>query len=122
MYGQIGSMVPDNLIAGLEITPIIKGVEIANGQDTLLRGAVLGMRDDGLCVLVDSTASDGSEEPFAILAASVKADAEKTTPAEVYTTGVFNSLALTFGGDDTVATHERTLRALGIHLKENIPY
>lgn len=122
LYGQIGAVTPDNLIAGLEITPIIKGVVLGNGLGVLPRGAVLGRKSDGTCALVDSKASDGSEKPYAILASDVTTDVDKQTAAEVYTTGVFNALALTFGGDDTIETHEDTLRTLGIHVKENVPY
>ena len=122
LYGQIGEFTPDNLIAGLEITPIIKGVVLCKGLGLLPRGAVLGRKDDGTCALVDSEAEDGSEKPYAILAHDVATDAVKKTAAEVYTTGVFNALALTFGGEDTIEIHEDALRTIGIHVKTNIPY
>jgi len=121
LHHQIGEITPDNLIAGLEITPITGGVVIASGVGMLPRGAVLGMKSSGKCALVDSTAEDGSEKPFAILAEDVLADTGDVA-ATAYKTGVFNRLALTLGGTDTPETHEAELRALGIHLKENEPY
>jgi len=122
LYGKLGELTPDNLIAGLEITPIIKGVVLGADLGFVARGTVLGLKDDGSCAPVDSEAQDGSETPYAILAYGVATDGTLTSAAEAYFTGVFNALALVFGGDDTIATHEGALRKLGIFVKENIPY
>lgn len=65
---------------------------------------------------VDSTAVDGSQRPYAVLAEAVDAtSADKTAP--VYLSGEFNEDALAFGGTDTIATHRAALRALNIYAK-----
>jgi len=122
LYGKLGEFAPDNLIAGIEITPIIKGVVLGPDLGYVARGTVLGLNEDGTCAPVDSEADDGSEAPYAILAAGVATDETLMSAAEAYFTGVFNAKALIFGGDDTIALHEAALRALGIHVKTNVPY
>jgi len=70
---------------------------------------------------VDSSKTDGSKVVNCIL----DDDADTTTgskTAVAYSGGRFNRLALTFGGTDTAAKHEETLRELGIFLSDNIPY
>lgn len=108
---------PKNLFAGSVMPFVTDSVVIASGQ-TLSAGAVLGkVTSTGKYALVDSTASDGSENPVAILAVDVDASAADVT-VPVYLTGEFNEDALTFGGTDTADTHRDALRALGIFLKK----
>lgn len=81
------------------------------------RGTVLGIiTADDKAVDVDSTKTDGSQAPYAILAEDTDAtDGDIVAP--VYMTGEFNAAALTFGGTDTIATHKKELRTLGIFAK-----
>lgn len=113
---------PKNLFAGDVMPFVTDSVVIAAGQ-TLQAGAVLGMvSDTGKYVLMDSTATDGSQNPVAILAQDVDASAGDTI-ATVYLTGEFNSDALVFGGTDTVdtplwvGTIKDALRMVGIFCK-----
>ncbi len=113
---------PKNLFAGSVMPFVTDSVVIAAGQ-TLQAGAVLGMvSDTGKYVLMDSTATDGSQNPVAILAQDVDASAGDTI-ATVYLTGEFNSDALVFGGTDTVdtplgvGTIKDALRMVGIFCK-----
>ncbi len=107
---------PDNLIAG--DYPLVTGeVTIASGQN-LQRGAVLGrITTSGECVLVDSAATDGSENPVGVLAEDCDASAAAKSHVPYYLAGEFNESALIFGGSDTAATHRDALRALNIYLK-----
>ena len=59
-YEVIGTMVPDNLIAGGDVPVLLKGVMIAKGN-ILKRGSVLGVvTASGKAVLADKSANDGS--------------------------------------------------------------
>jgi hypothetical protein len=109
---------PDNLIAGgFPLTT--GGITVASGQ-ILSRGAVLGEKTaDGQGVLVDSTAVDGSENPYCILAEDVDASAA-AVEAPVYLSGEFNEDALAFGGTDTIATHRAALRDLSLFTTTNV--
>ena len=122
LYRDLGIFTPDNLFAGLEVTPFIPGgVVIAAGLGVVPRRTVLGRASDGTCKPVDSTADDGTETPYVILANTVNTDTEPAK-AQAYETGVFNRLALLFGGTDTIETHELEMRRLGMLTTENVPY
>jgi hypothetical protein len=67
----------------------------------------------------DSTNTDGSQAPLAILAEACDAsggDAQAT----VYLSGAFTESGVTFGGTDTAATHRAALRDLNIYLKKSV--
>lgn len=108
----------DHLFAG-DADIITDSGTLVTGQN-LPRGAVLGkITASGKLKLVDSAASDGSQAPYAILAANTDAtSADKTCP--LYMAGEFNSNGLTFGGTDTAATHKVALRDIGIYLKDPV--
>ncbi|MDR7318908.1 head decoration protein [Brevibacillus nitrificans] len=117
----------DNLIAGM-VTPFTTVSVIVKSGATvhLSRGTVLGVVDQvdtgqyaGTYIVapVDSTKSDGSQTPFAILAdddVDATADDQRAT---AYVSGEFNRDALKFGGSDTIDTHEAALRKIGIITK-----
>ncbi len=109
----LGTCNYDNLFAGS--AEVVTGSVIAGAE--LTRGTVVGLvTETGKAVAVDSTAVDGSKDPYGIIAEDVEAD----KPVAVYLTGEFNEDALTFGGADTADTHRRALRDIGIFLKINI--
>lgn len=122
MYNILGTKEPDNLIAGNEITPIVKGLTLAKNQGVLARGTVVGkITASGLCVPVDDQKTDGSETPHCILTDTVDTgDGAALIDYDTtgYFSGVFNQDKLVFGGDDTFADHEAKLREVGIFLKE----
>lgn len=123
LYKEMGETTRDCIFAGTEVTPITTGAVIASGQGKLGRGAVLGLVSkegdaaDGKYKLVDSAATDGSQKALLVLSQDVDATAEDVT-AVCYKTGVYNRESLTFGGNDTAATHESALRLLNIHMKD----
>lgn len=104
---------PDRLIAGA--CPVTDSATLASGQNCV-RGTLLGkVTDTGLLVVCVSTAVDGSQVPYAILATDTDAtSADAVCP--VYKAGEFNSNAITFGGTDTAATHKEALRDADIQL------
>ncbi len=113
----------DNLIAGP--SDVIKqAVVVAAGEGVLTRGAVLGKCTSGPATgkykHVDSTASDGSQNPDAILLeASIDATSADVT-ASVLVAGEVNENELTFGGYDTADDHRAALRDKGIILRASV--
>lgn len=104
MSNEIGSCKLDNLLAG--DLPVVTGSVIIAANQTLKRGAVLGIiTTGGQGKLVDSTSTDGSQSAKLVLLEDVTTGAAETKPAPVAKTGQFNSLALIVGGTDDVADH-----------------
>ena len=69
-----------------------------------------GNRD---CKTVDSTAVDGSQDPYAVLLEDKDASsADQAAP--VLIEGEVNERRLVFGGSDTIETHRDALRLIGI--------
>lgn len=115
---NVGSTTPDNLIAGTTHPIDVKGITILTGQGILVRGTVIGIiTAGGKGKKVDSASVDGSQAADCILT-----DTIDTTAGDVVTSafisGEFNRDALVFGGADTAANHEATLRQKGIFLKD----
>ena len=119
----IGTLVPDTLFAGNDITVITQGVMLAPNEGTLARGTVLGLNGtDGTCKPVDSTANDGTETPYAVLTDNVDTTGDDPVRATAYFSGHFNSNALVFGGTDTVATHWAAMRTNSMFASPTIPF
>lgn len=108
----------NNLFAG-NVMPVVTDKGTITGG-TYIAGTAMGrITASGKLVKVDSTALDGSQTIYAILAEDVDASlADK--PAAIYLTGEFNESKLVFGGTDTVATHRVDARKLGIFFKTTI--
>lgn len=118
-YEVIGTMAPDNLIAGANVPVLVQGVTIAK-SGVLKRGSVLGVvTASGKAVLANKSANDGSQVAKYILADDVDA-AEADVVAQCYVSGLFNRKALIFAEGNTAADHEDSLRQYGIFLKDNI--
>lgn len=119
MYAQIkneGTYTPDALFAGDADNLVCRKFTVASAGQALPRGAVLGkVTAGGKLVLSTAAASDGSQEPYAILADSIPAGAADVE-AMAYLTGLYNTAALTFGAGHTAASTLDQLRDRGIHL------
>ncbi len=108
----------DNLLAG-SFPRVTEQVTILSGE-TLVRGTVLGkVTASGKCVVVDSSAEDGSEDSYAILSEAVDASGGDVVSV-AYLTGQFNENALVFGGSDDIDDHRAALRALSIFVSANV--
>lgn len=107
LNGTLGTFNYDNLFSGdFDVV-----TDSANVAGDLKRGTVLGLiTETGQAVAVDSSATDGSESAYAVLAE----DAVEAGDHTVYLTGEFNVDALIFGGSDTADTHKQELRQKGI--------
>jgi Bacteriophage lambda head decoration protein D len=96
-------------------------ITIADGSADFVVGdsfSVTVAAGSGNYRLVNSSNTDGSDVPDAILAESrVVAAATDETSVPVYETGEFNSAALTFGGSDTFTTHRDALKKKNIFLR-----
>jgi hypothetical protein len=112
---MVETLIKDNLLAG-DFPMITEELMILTGNN-LKRGTVLGkITASGKYVAVDSTKSDGSQTPVAVLSEDTDATAgDKQSCA--YLTGEFNAGALIFGGTDVIATHKTVLRSLSIFAK-----
>ncbi|MCZ8520134.1 MULTISPECIES: head decoration protein [Paenibacillus] len=107
----------DNLFAGSQAKIVTDKVTLKAGR-AYLRGSILALiTAENKAVLVDSTKTDGSQVPFAVLADDVDATLSDKTAA-VYLTGEFNDSKLTFGGTDTLAKHKTELRRIGIFTRK----
>ncbi len=114
----VGTFDSNDLIIGT-YPAVTDTMTIASGQ-ALDRGAVLGrVSASGEGVLVDSANSDGSEEPYAVLAEAVDTSGGAKA-AVVYLTGELDEARLAFGGSDTADTHRVTARNLGMFFKTSV--
>lgn len=106
-------------VAGNGFPIVTDSLLIASGQK-LLRGTVVGVQTNGnKGAKVDSSKSDGTQIPYAIVAQDVDATLADSM-ALVYLTGEFNGAALIFGGSDTIATHKAALRRIGLFIKGRV--
>jgi hypothetical protein len=108
----IGVFKPDGLIAG-DFPTEVQGISIT-GPAEIKRGDVLGVTDVGNCVLVDSTASDGSQEVVGIACDDVIVEDGLTATSSMYIKGEFNHRFLRFGGTDTVDNHIRRMTDISL--------
>lgn len=108
----------DNLFASTDFI-VSETVIILSGQN-IVRGTVLGrVTATGKMKIVDSTNSDGSENPYAVAVEDVDASAADVTSA-AFTAGVFNENKLVVGGSDTVAQHKDAMRLLGMYQQPSL--
>lgn len=119
--GPVGSFTPDNLLAGYSVPAITESIVVASGAGELKRGTLLGrVTASGKYVVSTSAASDGSQNPVAVLAEDITvASADYTTVG--YLSGEFNTAAMTFGTGHTAASVKAALRDLNIYLFTNLP-
>lgn len=111
----IDTFVADNLIAG-DFPIVTKPVTVLSGQN-LVRGSVVGVvTASGKVILSLSGAADGSQTPYAVLAADVDASTGDK-PGIVYLTGEFEGDELTLGTGHTLASIEAGLEAKNIYLR-----
>lgn len=119
------TLVQDNLFASGPTSPDAQAITIVAGAGVLPRGRVLGKiaegADAGKYKSVDSDAVDGTENADCVLGEAVDASGAEDVESAGYFTGDFNSAALSYGGDDTVADHVDVMRGKGMFVKTNVP-
>ncbi|GAB6854174.1 head decoration protein [Asaia astilbis] len=114
------TFLPDQLIAGV-FQPVTGNVTLAGGNGVLKRGTVLGaITAGGKHVPASSSASDGSQNPVAILADTYDTTSGDVVGAGVYLTGEFNINAVTLGAGLTPEAATAALRPLSIFLKSAV--
>lgn len=120
LYKNLGEFTPDNLFAGSEVPFLVKGLTIGSGKK-LKRGTVIAIKtDDNLADIVDSSKSDGLQNPYGILTDDIdttELDPSETENISVYISGYFKSSALTVLEADDIADFELELRKLGIFIR-----
>lgn len=110
----------DNLLSG-EMKIATDRETILSGQN-LSRGDLLGKITDtgasqGKLKLCASSASDGSQTPYAILVDDCDASSADTV-ADVYKSGQFNEDAIGLATGDTIDEFKDALRDVGIFVKK----
>jgi hypothetical protein len=117
----------DELFAGGVNAEPMTAIIIKAGSGIVRRGTVLGRTSQleetdlyagtPITAPVDSSKTDGSEEPYCVLADREIDATTADVRAAAYLGGEFNRAALLFGGTDTVATHEVGMRKVGLFTK-----
>lgn len=105
-YIKTYTMKEDHLLAGPEVTSLLKNVEITTGT-AMKRGALLSFADGKA-----AACAKGGVAAY-ILAEDVD---EAATVATVYSQGYFHREALIAADGDTVDAHEEELRGVNIIL------
>lgn len=117
----------DELFAGGVQPERMTAIIIKAGSGVVTRGTVLGCVSQlaesdlyagtPITVPVNSANTDGSKDPYCILADSVIDATTSDVRAAAYLDGEFNRDALKFGGSDKVAQHEVAMRKIGLITK-----
>jgi len=109
---ELGERAHDNLLA--EGPYVTQAETVVSGQN-VVRGTVMGViTSSGKLSICDSNNSDGTENPWSVMAEDVDASGGDAVGI-TYQTGAFNQEALTFGSIDTIETHRAAMRQLNMH-------
>lgn len=110
------SWLPDTLVGGSPEQLVTDGTLTLIAGQNLSRGALLGkITASGKLTLSLNASSDGSQNPYAILAENCNAVADSI--CAVYLAGEFDQGQVIFGTGQTIANTKDALRVLGIFLK-----
>lgn len=119
--GPVGTSTLDNLLAGYSVPAITESIVIPSGSGVLTRGTLLGkVTASGKYIKSLSAATDGSQNPVAVMAEDIDATSADVTTVG-YLSGEFNTAAMTFGTGHTAASVKGALRDLNIYLFTNLP-
>lgn len=115
---QSYTYMPDQLIAG-DLQLVTDTVDIG-GTALLVRGTILGqITATGVYVLSVKTATDGSENPCAVLVDNAN-PAGSTVRGGVYEMGLFNQNRITFDSSWSVPELKNALRPFSIFLRDSL--
>lgn len=135
-YGYAGSLEVDHLINGNKIPVLIQSVEVEPDKGILKRGSVVSLKS-GKLVLCAKTSTedttdddtdnptttnitDGSQNPYGILAEDVDTGATEKRSGQVFLTGEFNLDSLIFGEGYQKEDMPALLRGLGIYISDSV--
>ena len=105
----------DNTFRAGDFPTVSKAYTVASGQN-LVAGTVIGVvTASGKAVACDTAASDGSQNPVAVLPTAVDASAADSE-THAYVSGHFRGEKLTYGGATTANDVRDALRPLGIYI------
>ncbi|OKP97788.1 head decoration protein [Paenibacillus sp. P46E] len=117
----------DELFAGGVVAERMTAIIIKAGSGVVTRGTVLGRISQlpetdlyagtPITAPVNSTKTDGSQDPYCILADTTIDATTVDVRAAAYLDGEFNRGVLKFGGTDKVAQHEVAMRKIGLITK-----
>lgn len=119
---NVGTVSYDNLVVGVEVSPMVIGITLKGGNGVLSRGSVIGIiTASGLGVIADKAATDGSQLAVGVLCDDIDTGIAGTTAnsiGSIYISGVLNEDALIFAEGTAFADYKRELRTLGIYTKK----
>ncbi len=113
---ELGEMTRDVLIAG--DYPVKAETITITGPAEFMRGDVVGVTSDGAYALVDSSKSDGTQNPIGVMCDAVTVPEGETAVATMYIKGEFAIRGLRFSGTDTAEKHRRRMTEIGLLVRE----
>lgn len=106
-----------NLIAGT-LQLVTENVTLLANQGILECGTILGKNADGLYVVSKATATDGSQDPCAVLDDTYDTGTENLVNAGVYFMGEFNAKRVTYDESWTLDKLREATKKHSIFLKD----
>lgn len=135
-YGQVGVLETDHLVNGNKVPVLIQSVEVAPDKGILKRGSVVSLKsgklvlcaktitedttDDSVENPTTTNITDGSQNPYGILAEDVDTGATEKRSGQVFLTGEFDTDSLIFGEGYQKEDMPALLRGLGIFVSDSI--
>ena len=113
--GTLGTLERDGLIVG-GFPTVSQGITLT-GPAEFKRGDVVGQNEDSVIKLVDSTATDGSQNVIGIICDDITVADGETAENTIYVKGEFARRFLQFGGTDTADTHLRQMTKDGMIIR-----
>jgi len=113
--GTLGTLERDGLIVG-GFPTVSQGITLT-GPAEFKRGDVVGVNGDGVVVMVDSSATDGSQSVIGIICDNVTIADGETAESTIYIKGEFSRRFMQFGGSDTADTHLRQMAKDGMIIR-----
>jgi len=112
---NLGTVSPDNLIAGVSPAAEVSHMKVKSGQGVLERGTLLAASTPGR----ETTATGTTGKANAVLAETI--DTAEETVAVVYRTGHFNANSLIVDdGYEITAEDKEALRSVGILISDAV--
>ncbi len=135
-YGTVGKLEYDHLVNGNKIPVLIEAIEVEPNKGILKRGSVVSLKagklvlcaktvtedttDDSVENPTTTNISDGSQNPFGILAEDIDTDSTEKRSGQVYLTGEYNKNSLIVGEGYTKEEMPAFLRGLSIYISDSI--
>lgn len=115
---ELGTYKSDNLIAG-DYPTVVDEIELV-GPASFKRGDVVGISNNKVVKLVDSSSNDGSEVPVGIITENISLEENEKVISTIYIKGEFSVRHVNFGGNNTFKDHKNKMNNIGLILKHTV--